>query len=83
MKVNLKMLKSEEIIILNILNNIRDNKFVTIEELKDSYKNEYDKIIEELFKSDYITNKKVHLTDTGILYLEQLEKLNYTFIVNS
>ena len=71
------MLKSEEIIILKILkilNNIRDNKFVTIEELKDSYKNECDKIIEELFKSDYITDKTVHLTNTGILYLEQLEK---------
>ncbi len=70
------MLKSEEIIILKILNNIRDNNFVTIEELKDSYKNEYDKIIEALFKSDYITDKTVHLTYTGISYLEQLEKEN-------
>ena len=60
------MLKSEEVIILKILNDIKNKKFFTSEELKDFYKNEYDKIIEALLKSDYITNKTVHLTDTGI-----------------
>ena len=70
------MLKSEEVIILKILNDIKNKNFFTAEELKDFYKNEYDKIIEALFKSNYITDKKVHLTDTGISYLEQLEKRN-------
>ncbi len=70
------MLQDDKIIILNILNKIKNKNFYTIEELKDSYKNEYDKIIEALFKSNYITDKKVHLTDTGISYLEQLEKRN-------
>ena len=70
------MLQGDKIIILNILNKIKNKNFYTIEELEDSYKNEYDKIIEALFKSDYITDKKVHLTDTGISYLEQLEKRN-------
>ena len=70
------MLQDDQIIILNILNKIKNKSFYTIEELKDSYKNEYDKIIEALFKSDYITDTTVHLTDTGISYLEQLEKEN-------
>ena len=70
------MLQDDKIIILNILNKIKNKNFYTIEELKDSYKNEYDKIIEALFKSNYITDKEVHLTDTGISYLEQLEKRN-------
>ena len=68
------MIKSEEVIILKILNDIKNKNFFTFEELKDFYKNEYDKIIEALLKSDYITDKTVHLTNTGILYLEQLEK---------
>ena len=70
------MLKSEEVIILKILNDIKNKNFFTAEELKDFYKNEYDKIIEALLKSDYITDKTVHLTNTGISYLEQLEKEN-------
>lgn len=70
------MLKSEEVIILKILNDIKNKNFFTAEELKDFYKNEYDKIIEALLKSDYITDKTVHLTDTGISYLKQLEKEN-------
>ena len=70
------MLQDDQIIILNILNKIKNKSFYTIEELKDSYKNEYDKIIEALFKSDYITDTTVHLTDKGISYLEQLEKEN-------
>ena len=39
------MLQDDKIIILNILNKIKNKNFYTIEELKDSYKNEYDKII--------------------------------------
>ena len=38
------MLKSEEVIILKILNDIKNKNFFTAEELKDFYKNEYDKI---------------------------------------
>ena len=69
------MLQDDKIIILNILNKIKNKNFYTIEELKDSYKNEYDKIIEALFKSNYITDKKVHLTDTGISYLDRKSTL--------
>lgn len=70
------MLKEHEKIFLKILKDIKNKNFPTIEDLKDFYKNEYDKIIETLFKSGYITDKIVHLTVTGISYLEQLEKIS-------
>lgn len=74
--MNLAVLKEHEKIFLKILKDIKNKNFPTIKELKDFYKNEYDKIIETLFKSGYITDEIVHLTVTGISYLEQLEKIS-------
>ena len=69
------MLNSDETKILDILERVHDKNFVTIEELKDSFKNADDDIIEELFKNGYLKNYLVSLTSNGRYYMEKLQNL--------
>ncbi len=69
------MLNSDETKILDILERVHDKNFVTIEELKDSFKNADDDIIEELFKNGYLKNHLVSLTSSGRYYMEKLQNL--------
>jgi len=71
------MLDNKDSSILEILNKIKNNNFVTIPGIQDSFKdNVFNNLIVELFDANYFTEKPIRLTDKGILYLEQLEKRN-------
>ena len=64
----------DEAKILKILQTIDSKNFLSIEELKDSFYNAYDDIIEKLFKQGYLNNKSVYLTYKGRNYMEKLQK---------